>query len=117
MAGPADARAEYAVDLVLHKGINDKECKIKVDPRKIFLVLDKAGGPGPHWPRLLAAPGKAPRNVKADWGLWKDEDEEEEEAKEDKFDLGDLDNFRSFADEDMMGGSDSDDEDLPDLEK
>ena len=32
---------------------------------------------GPHWPRLLKAPGKVP-HVKTDFDKWVDEDEEDE---------------------------------------
>lgn len=32
---------------------------------------------GPHWPRLLKAPGKLP-HVKTDFNKWVDEDEEDE---------------------------------------
>ena len=38
-------------------------------------VEAKEGGES-YWPRLLAAPGKAPQNVKVDWDKWVDEDEE-----------------------------------------
>ena len=38
---------------------------------------------GPHWDRLLAAAGKPPAHIKADWNKWKDEDDETaEEAGE-----------------------------------
>mmetsp|Transcript_22308 Transcript_22308/g.69417 ORF Transcript_22308/g.69417 Transcript_22308/m.69417 type:complete len:96 (+) Transcript_22308:208-495(+) len=45
MAGPADARAEYAVDLVLHKGINDK---VRPSPSPSWKLHDRL--PPPYAP-------------------------------------------------------------------
>ena len=91
---------------------------------------------GEHWPRLLKDTGKVGRNIKVDWNKWVDEDEEED--KPDDFDMSQLQNLQQFGgdgaggmpglgnvnfvdmggdDEDVNGAADSDDEDLPPLEK
>lgn len=44
---------------------------------------------GPHWPRLLKAPGKVP-HVKTDFNKWVDEDEEDEMERDNAFDLSKL---------------------------
>jgi hypothetical protein len=78
---------EYALDLVLCGPIDSDASKIATTPRHIVLALakkEKAKAEdekadeeeGAYWPRLLAAPGKAPPNIKVDWDKWVDEDEE-----------------------------------------
>ena len=92
---------------------------------------------GEHWPRLLKDSGKVGRNIKVDWNKWVDEDEEDE--KPDNFDMSQFQNLQNFGgaggaggmpglgdmnfedmagdEEDVNGAADSDDEDLPPLEK
>lgn len=97
---------------------------------------------GEHWPRLLKETGKVGRNIKVDWNKWVDEDEEED--KPDDLDMSQLQNLQQFGgggmggmggmagmpgmadmnfedlggdDENINGAADSDDDDLPPLEK
>lgn len=101
-----------------------------------------ASAAGEHWPRLLKETGKVGRNIKVDWNKWVDEDEEED--KPDDLDMSQLQNLQQFGgggmpgmggmggmpgmadmnfedlggdDENINGAADSDDEDLPPLEK
>mmetsp|Transcript_7447 Transcript_7447/g.13791 ORF Transcript_7447/g.13791 Transcript_7447/m.13791 type:complete len:179 (+) Transcript_7447:220-756(+) len=108
----------YDLRLDLYGELNKEESKVSVTDRKIVLVLLKSKS-GPHWPRLLHAPGKSPPNIKVDWDLYMDEDDEEEEENKKNFDIGQLDDFSKFddpLDKDIHTDSeDSDDEDLPDL--
>ena len=85
-------KCEYDVKMELHGELNKEESKVSVTDRNIVLVLFK-DKPGPYWPRLLHAKGKAPQHIKVDWNLYKDEDEEEEEENRGAFDVGALDDF------------------------
>ena len=110
----------YAVELELFGAINQEQSKTSAGGRTVVVVLAKHSV-GPHWPRLLKAPGKPPKHVKVDWNLFMDEDDELEEAEKAQFNLGDLDDFSKFddpLDKDVHSdSSDSDDEDLDGLEK
>ena len=66
--------------------------------------------------------------LQVDWDKWVDEDDEADEAAADptsQFDFSDLSGFSGAGDDDddtgkgatPLGGEDSDDEELPDLEK
>lgn len=74
-SGPEEHK--YALDLELYDEIDASDVKQAVTDRTITLVIAKKEE-GPHWPRLLKASGKAPRYVKADWDKWVDEDEEDQ---------------------------------------
>ena len=110
----------YAVELELFGAIDQEQSKTSAGGRTVVVVLAKHSV-GPHWPRLLKAPGKPPKHVKVDWNLFMDEDDELEEAEKAQFNLGDLDDFSKFddpLDKDVHSdSSDSDDEDLDGLEK
>ncbi len=86
------AACSYELELQLYGEVSKEESKVSVNDRNVVLVLLKSH-PGPHWPRLLRAKGKAPRHVKVDWNLFKDEDEEEEDENKAAFDIGGLDDF------------------------
>lgn len=83
----------FTLDLILCGDIDPAASKIASTPRHIVLALAKKedeskskgkeaeGAPKKeeeevYWPRLLAAKGKAPPNIKVDWDKWVDEDEE-----------------------------------------
>lgn len=110
----------YELELEFYGRLNEEESKVSVRGRSVFLVLAKLAK-GPHWPRLLRAEGRAPKHIKVDFNMFMDESDEEAEENQKDFQLGDLDDFTKFddpLDKDVHTDSeDSDDEDLPDLEK
>lgn len=71
----------YSLDLELYGEIDKDNVSQMVTDRTVVLVIAKKEE-GPHWPRLLKTPGKAPLYVKADWDKWVDEDDEEEAPEE-----------------------------------
>ena len=98
-----------------------QESKRRKTGRELYLSIKKKEE-GPYWPRLTTH--KLPY-VKIDFNRWKDEDDSEED--EDQFEDG-LENLMQRMDVGKGGGgnpkfdpgdfqsSDSDDEELPDLE-
>ena len=75
-AGSEGDRHRYAIHLELYDKVNAKDSKISIGARHAIVVVMKPAA-GPHWPRLLKAPGK-PAFLKTDFAKWKDEDEETE---------------------------------------
>ena len=61
---------DYALDLTLNGDILPDESKVATSDRSITLIIQKKEDG--HWPRLLAAAGKPPPNVKVDWDKWVD---------------------------------------------
>lgn len=70
--------AKFAVNLELYGAIDASNSKISVGHRDVSLVLAKAEGAGPHWPRLLKSTQKM-HYIHTDFSKWIDEDEEDEE--------------------------------------
>lgn len=118
-SGKAGAeQTEYALDITFFKAIKVEESQVSVSPRQIFLVIAKAEADG-HWPRLTKDKEGKATHIKVDWSKYVDEDEEDEAEQ---FDMSKFGNFSNFGgDDDSFGdlpqGGDSDDEELPDLEK
>lgn len=105
-------RHPYELRLELYGLVEPDESKIAVNPRYLFIVVAKQTT-GPHWPRLLKAEGRPPKNVKVDWDKWKDEDEEDAERNHKEFNVGDLDDmhkFDEYADEEMDSEGENDEE-------
>mmetsp|Transcript_7078 Transcript_7078/g.18335 ORF Transcript_7078/g.18335 Transcript_7078/m.18335 type:complete len:185 (-) Transcript_7078:70-624(-) len=114
--------SSYALSLELFGSINASETRMQIQKSGAMLVVIAMKlTAGPHWPRLLKAPGKAPAHIKVDFDKFIDEDEEEELANAKDFDLGDMDNLSLYDDpydKDIHTDSeDSDDEDVPGLDK
>ncbi|VDI03200.1 cytosolic prostaglandin-E synthase [Mytilus galloprovincialis] len=115
------------------KEIDSKESKYAVLPRHISLILKKKDATEEHfWPRLLKEKTKV-HWLKTDFNKWKDEDDSDYEgAGGGEGGAGDMDLESMMQNMGGMGGmggmdaggdmendkesSDSDDEDLPDLE-
>jgi len=104
---------KYAVDLDFFGEIDVAQSKYVVRPRIVEFVLQKKKA-GPYWDRLLKEKSKL-RWLKVDWNKWKDEDETGNDDP--GFDMGGMNNFDFGGEGPAMGESDSDDEDLPDLEE
>eukprot|EP00898_Chlorokybus_atmophyticus_P008135 jgi/Chlat1/8322/Chrsp8S08101 len=104
---------DYELSVELKKQIDPEKSQWAVHTRGIVFVLAKKE-PG-YWEGLLP-PGEKAAWLKVDWDKWVDEDEEES-ATSPNFEGMD---FSSLGDFGGMGGGDdkdSDDEELPSLEK
>ncbi|CAK1579336.1 unnamed protein product [Parnassius mnemosyne] len=111
----------YEVSLPLHSEVNPEKSNFVNKGRCIEIMLQKESGSNNFWPALLKDK-KKPHYLKIDFNKWRDEDDEEaEEGGE--LDLSSMlqamgsdkgagDKKPSFDDLE----SDSDDENLPDLE-
>jgi len=88
-------KKEYALEVQLFKGIKKDDSKWAASGRNLVFVLAKAEDG--YWERLLPT-GVKMNNCKADWDLWKDEDEEQTEA-----DFGGMD-FGGFGGQGGGGG-------------
>lgn len=84
--------AKFAVTLELYGAIDASNSKISVGHRDVSLVLAKAEGAGPHWPRLLKSTQKM-HYIHTDFSKWIDEDEEDEEELSA---MGNMGNFANF---------------------
>ncbi|CAG2055677.1 unnamed protein product [Timema podura] len=112
----------HEVTLNLYKEINAEKSFQFVRDRNIELVLKKKDD-GPYWPQLMKDKKKY-HWLKVDFNKWKDEDDSEDELGQSE-DLEEMmrqmgglggagDSKPSF--DDLEAESDSDDEELPDLE-
>ncbi|CAC5389798.1 PTGES3 [Mytilus coruscus] len=118
----------HEAKIEFYKEIDSKESKYAVLPRHISLILKKKDATEEHfWPRLLKEKTKV-HWLKTDFNKWKDEDDSDYEGGGDGG-AGDMDLESMMQNMGGMGGmdaggdmendkesSDSDDEDLPDLE-
>ncbi|XP_047135914.1 prostaglandin E synthase 3 isoform X1 [Hydra vulgaris] len=107
----------YAIDLEFFNNIVPEESKQRKGGREFYFDLKKKES-GPFWPRLLKDKSKH-ANIKVDFSRWKDEDESDDDAG--RFDNGNLeDMMQQMGDTSLDPGeiseSDSDDEEIPDLE-
>jgi prostaglandin-E synthase len=122
---------DYSLDLDLYGAVDPAKSKISATARHVVLVIAKEAGSEGFWPRLTKDKAKQPY-IKVDWDKWVDEDDEGDEAADptSQFDFSDLSGFGGSGgvgaddDEPLTGGGatpldggDSDDEELPDLEK
>ncbi|TMW67148.1 hypothetical protein Poli38472_012264 [Pythium oligandrum] len=116
---------KYEVELEFFKEV-DVEDKMSVwakADRNVHFHIIKKDKEDEFWPRLLTDKLKEKTNVHVDWSKYVDEDEEEEQGG---FDLSALNGAGGFDINQMMAAqnagmmgeeeSDSDDEDLPDLD-
>ncbi|KAI9916100.1 hypothetical protein PsorP6_007312 [Peronosclerospora sorghi] len=115
----------YEVSLEFFKEV-DAESKESIwakTDRNLHFHIVKKNQDEEFWPRLLADKALEKTNVKVDWSKFVDEDEDDESSGFDMsalnggggFDINQMMEAQNAAG--MMGeGSDSDDEDLPDLE-
>eukprot|EP00899_Mesostigma_viride_P025160 jgi/Mesvir1/5829/Mv00624-RA.1 len=87
-----------------------QESKVSVGSRNIFCIIMKKES-GPHWPRLLKQAGHPPKYIHVDWNKYKDEEDEDEE-KANAFDLSSMEDLSKYE----SNMSDSDDEELPDVD-
>ncbi|KAK3241087.1 hypothetical protein CYMTET_49116 [Cymbomonas tetramitiformis] len=104
-------KALYSLNISLLYPVKNREAKVAITPRYLFLIIPKTES-GPHWERLLRAPGRPPNYIKIDWDKWKDEDEEEAEANVKEFNVGELDDihkYDEFADEELDSEGENDD--------
>lgn len=115
----------YEVSLDFFKEV-DTEAKDSIwakTDRNVHFHIVKKNQDEEFWPRLLADKHLEKTNVKVDWSKFVDEDEDEEQGG---FDMSALNGGGGFDMNQMMAaqnaagmmdeGSDSDDEDLPDLD-
>jgi len=116
----------YELTLEFNNSIIPEESKQEKKGREYFFVLKKKEQ-GPFWPRLLKEKTKN-QKVKIDFGRWKDEDESEDEqgggAGYDDANLEDMMRQMGTGGEDDgfdpgegPDSEDSDDEEIPELEK
>ncbi|KAJ0398322.1 hypothetical protein ATCC90586_001778 [Pythium insidiosum] len=115
---------KYEVELVFFKEVDveDKQSIWAKADRNLHFHIVKKDKEDEFWPRLLADKLLEKTNVHVDWSKYVDEDEEEDKGG---FDLSALNGAGGFDINEMMAaqnanmmdeGSDSDDEDLPDLD-
>lgn len=102
--------------------VDAKESIWAKNDRNLLFHIVKKDKESEFWPRLLADKLKEKTNVHVDWSKYVDEDEEEEQGG---FDMSALNGGGGFDINQMMAAqnagmmdeeSDSDDEDLPDLD-
>ncbi|XP_063229850.1 prostaglandin E synthase 3 isoform X2 [Bacillus rossius redtenbacheri] len=115
-------KKEHEVTMNLYKDVDPEKSLKFVRDRNIELVLKKKDD-GPYWPQLMKDKKKY-HWLKVDFNKWKDEDDSEddmgqsEDLEEMMRQMGGLggagDSKPSF--DDVEPESDSDDEDIPDLE-
>lgn len=113
----------YEANLEFNNSIIPEESKQRRGGREYFFELKKKD-PGPFWPRLLKDTVK-PKNIKVDFNRWKDEDDTDDEEGGSAYDDASLEDMMqqmgtggagdSFDPGDVPD-SDSDDEDIPNLE-
>ncbi|KAG7384487.1 Prostaglandin E synthase 3 (Cytosolic) [Phytophthora pseudosyringae] len=116
---------QYEVKLDFFKEV-DVESKDSIwakTDRNLHFHIVKKNQDEEFWPRLLADKNLEKTNVKVDWSKFVDEDEDEEQSG---FDMSALNGGGGFDINQMMAaqnasgmmdeGSDSDDEDMPDLD-
>lgn len=117
-------KKDHEVTIPLFKEIDPEKSVKCVRDRNIELVLKKKEEDGPYWPHLMKDKKKY-HWLKVDFNKWKDEDDSEddvgqsEDLEEMMRQMGGLgggggDSKPSF--DDLEPESDSDDEELPDLE-
>ncbi|XP_026272634.1 co-chaperone protein daf-41 [Frankliniella occidentalis] len=121
-------KKKYEVTIPLFKEVDPEKCLKSVRDRNIELILKKKDD-GPYWPSLLKDKKKV-HWLKVDFNKWKDEDDSEdelggmggggggggedlEEMMRQMGGLGGGEDKPSF--DDLEAGTDSDDEELPDL--
>lgn len=115
---------QYEVTLEFFKevDVDAKESIWAKNDRNLLFHIVKKDKESEFWPRLLADKLKEKTNVHVDWSKYVDEDEEEEQGG---FDMSALNGGGGFDINQMMAAqnagmmdeeSDSDDEDLPDLD-
>ncbi|XP_066994826.1 prostaglandin E synthase 3 isoform X1 [Anabrus simplex] len=113
----------HEVTMQLYKEIDPEKSLKFVRDRNIELILKKKEEGSPYWPQLMKDKKKY-HWLKVDFNKWKDEDDSEDEVGQSE-DLEEMmrqmgglggggDNKPSF--DDLDAESDSDDEELPDLE-
>jgi len=113
----------YEVNLEFNNSIIPEESKQRRGGREYFFELKKKD-PGPFWPRLLKDTVKH-QNIKIDFNRWKDEDDTDDDEGGSAYDDASLEDMMqqmgtgggadSFDPGDVPD-SDSDDEDIPNLE-
>ncbi|GLE11607.1 hypothetical protein PINS_up024137 [Pythium insidiosum] len=117
-------KQQYEVELVFFKEVDveDKQSIWAKTDRNLHFHIVKKDKEADFWPRLLEDKLLEKTNVHVDWSKYVDEDEEEDKGG---FDLSALNGAGGFDINEMMAaqnanmmdeGSDSDDEDLPDLD-
>lgn len=115
---------EVTLDLFKEVDVEAKESIWAKTDRNLHFHIVKKNQDEEFWPRLLADKNLEKTNVKVDWSKFVDEDEEEEQSG---FDMSALNGGGGFDINQMMAaqnaagmmgddGSDSDDEDMPDLD-
>ncbi|DBA00950.1 TPA: hypothetical protein N0F65_006150 [Lagenidium giganteum] len=115
---------KYEVSLEFLKEVDAeaKESKWAKTDRNLHFLILKKDKDTEFWPRLLADKHLEKTNVHVDWNRYVDEDEEEEQGGFDMSALAggggfDINQMMAAQNANMMDeGSDSDDEDLPDLD-
>ncbi|KAG2522898.1 hypothetical protein JM16_005518 [Phytophthora kernoviae] len=114
---------EVALDFFKEVDADSKDSIWAKTDRNLHFHIVKKDQEEEFWPRLLADKNLEKTNVKVDWSKFVDEDEEEEQGG---FDMSALNGAGGFDINQMMAaqnaagmmeeGSDSDDEDMPDLD-
>jgi prostaglandin-E synthase len=114
---------EVSLDFFKEVDVESKDSIWAKTDRNLLFHIVKKNQDEEFWPRLLADKNLEKTNVKVDWSKFVDEDEEEEQEG---FDMSALNGGGGFDINQMMAaqnaagmmdeGSDSDDEDMPDLD-
>ncbi|RLN93031.1 hypothetical protein BBJ28_00015258 [Nothophytophthora sp. Chile5] len=115
---------EVSLDLFKEVDVEAKESIWAKTDRNLHFHIVKKEAEAEFWPRLLADKNLEKTNVKVDWSKFVDEDDDEEQQA--GFDMSALNGGGGFDINQMMAaqnaagmmdeGSDSDDEDMPDLD-
>ncbi|KAG2765685.1 hypothetical protein JG687_00009944 [Phytophthora cactorum] len=118
-----DQLYEVTLDFFKEVDVESKDSIWAKTDRNLHFHIVKKNQDEEFWPRLLADKHLEKTNVKVDWSKFVDEDEEEEQSG---FDMSALNGGGGFDINQMMAaqnaagmmddGSDSDDEDMPDLD-
>lgn len=117
-----DQQYEVTLEFFKEVDVDAKESIWAKNDRNLLFHIVKKDKEAEFWPRLLADKLLEKTNVHVDWSKYVDEDEEEEQGG---FDMSALNGGGGFDINQMMAAqnagmmdeeSDSDDEDLPDLD-
>ncbi|GBP05471.1 Uncharacterized protein CG16817 [Eumeta japonica] len=110
----------YEVTISLYAAILPEKSAYVNKGRCIEMILRKEKKDSPYWPSLTKDK-KKPHYLKIDFNKWRDEDDEEDEGGDSSYNLEEM--LRAMGGGDKPDkpnfddlGSDSDDENLPDLE-
>lgn len=120
----AQDKKAHEVTILLYDSIDPDKSSFNNKGRCIEMILSKEKKDAPYWPNLTKDK-KKPHYLKIDFNKWRDEDDEDEKVSDNNYDLEEMlkamggnrtiDSKGDKASFDDLE-SDSDDENLPDLE-